>query len=88
MEISGDDDQTNSAGARPTGRDLHPFKNGGLKRTCLMIRHKSKTGGIKHTCQVIKLESRGGVSEGPRLLIRQKPQVNLFNLLLRCRCSS
>ena len=63
-------------------------KNGGLKRTCLMIRRKSKTGGIKHTCQVIKLESRGGVSEGPHLLIRQKPQVNLFNLFLRCRCSS
>ena len=40
-------------------------KNGGLKRTCLMIRRKSKTGGIKHTCQVVKLESRGGVSTRP-----------------------
>ena len=30
-------------------------KNGGLKRTFLMIRRKSKTGGIKHTCQVVKL---------------------------------
>ena len=30
-------------------------KNGGLKRTCLMIRRKSRTGGIKHTCQVVKL---------------------------------
>ena len=63
-------------------------KNGGLKRTCLMVRRKSKTSGIKHTCQVIMLESRSGVRKRPHLLIRQKPQVNLFNLLLRCRCSS
>ena len=67
MEISGEDDQTNGAGARPTGRDLQ---------------QERKTGGIKHTCQVIKLESRSGVSKGPHLLIRQNPQVNLFNLLL------
>ena len=58
-------------------------KIGGLKCTCLMIRRMSKSGGIKHTCQVITLESRSGVSEGAHLLIRQKPQVNLFNLLLR-----
>ena len=59
-------------------------KNGGLKRTCLMIRRKSKTGGIKHTCQVVTLESRSGVSNGRHLLIRRKPQSNLCNFLLRC----
>ena len=63
-------------------------KNGGLKRTCLMIRRKTKTGGIKHTCQVVKLESKSRMSIGTRLLIRRKPQRTLFNLLLRCQCSS
>ena len=62
-------------------------KSGGIKCPCLMIRLKSQIGGIKRTCQVIALESRSGVSEGPHLLIRQKPQVNLFNLLLQSRCS-
>ena len=62
-------------------------KSGRIQRFCLMIRCKSQIGGIKHTCQVITLESRSGVGEGPHLLIRQKPQVNLFNLLFQCRCS-
>ena len=84
MDISGKDDQTN----KMTRRIVRDNKNGGLKRTCLMIKRKSKTGGIKYTCQVAKLESRSGVSRGPHLLICQKPQVNLSNLPLRCRCSS
>ena len=54
-------------------------KNGGLKRTCLVIRRKSKTGGTKHTCPVVKLESGSGVSKGPHLLFRRKPQSDLFN---------
>ena len=52
-------------------------KDGGLKCTCLMIRRESQIGGIKHTCLVTTMESRSGVGEGPHLLIRQKPQVNL-----------
>ena len=75
MEISGEDDQTNSAGARPTGRDLQQQQEWWTRKHLLMIRRKSKTGGIKHTCQVVKLESRSGVSKGPHLLFRGSPRV-------------
>ena len=81
-------DQANSAGAHPTGSDLQQqTRVVEYKCPCLMIRCKNQIGGIKHTCQVITLESRSGVDEGSHLPIRQKPQVNPFNLLLRCRCS-
>ena len=53
MEISGEDDQTNSAGARPI---FNNKKNDGLTCTCPMLRRKSKIGGIEHTCRVITLE--------------------------------
>ena len=78
MEFSGEDDQTNSAGARPTGMDLQQQQEWWNQMPCLMIRSKSQIGGIKHMCRVITLERRSGVGEAPHLLIRQKSQVNLF----------
>ena len=90
MEIGGEDDRRTVLGhVRLEGifNNNNNNKDGGIKCPCLMIRRESQIGGIEHTCLVTTLESRSGVGEGPHLLIRQKPQVNLFNLLLRCRCN-
>ena len=71
MELSGEDDQSNSAGAYSTGSGLQQQQQEWWNQTPLPDEQmREQTGGIKHMCQVIILKSRSGVDDCPHLLIR------------------
>ena len=84
MEFSGEDDQSNSAGARATGRNLQQQQEWWTQTHFPDDQTQEQDWWNQTHVPSRRVGSRSGVSYGPHLLIRRKPQVNLFNLLLQC----